>query len=244
MKRFFTGCALIAALFIATACSTCAHANGMKGYAPATPAFSWSGLYVGAGAGYGWGDNELTLSAPGGSASINGLSSRGWDIDPRIGLDWQVGSTPFVVGVFGGWDFGKREFDASVSGLGTVVSSELDPSWYAGVRIGLAFQRHSLVYVGYAYTQADLNVSVPVAAGICGTALNCSHDLNGHRFLGGIETAIAPQLALAIEASFTRYETAHLATAAMAPAKLDLDVDDARVMARLNWRPMGGLFGN
>ena len=211
---------------------------GMKD-APVVTTYSWTGAYGGLGGGYQIGANDLTATAPGFAASINGLSSRDWVGDGRVGFDYQVGNSPFVVGLLAGYSTGKGRFDANVNTF--TLNAELDKSWYAGGRVGLVFHRYTLVYVGYAYTQADLSISSSVP-GVCATALNCAHDLKGHQFLLGTETAIAPNFTVGPEFAYTRFDTAPLSR--MPGVNLGLEPDAYEFKVRINWRPMAGMFGN
>ena len=236
----------IAALATVAGCSTCADAwaDGLPQRAPyqsgyvgikdrATPAFSWTGFYVSGGAGYGWGDTELTAAGP---VVIDGLSSRGWTADGRAGFDFQFGNSPLVAGLLAGYKFGQQDFNASFGP--TTVLATLTPTWYAGGRIGLAIQQTTLVYVGYAYTQADLDISGTGL--VCAGPVTCAHDLNGHRLLIGLEKALSPNISFGIEYAHTRYDTAHVVGA---PTHINLDPNTNEIMGRINIRT-GNLFGN
>lgn len=204
--------------------------------------FSWTGLYVGGGVGYQVGDSELTLTN---TASINGLSSRGWGWDGRIGADIQLlANSPLVVGVFGQYGGGDTEFDISVTGPGTIVGASIEQKWAVGGRIGWAINK-TLLYTGAAYTRGDLNINVPIAPGICAPAvLQCGHDLDGYMFILGVETYILPQVTAGLEYSFTDYDKANLFPASVAPTQLNVDSDVHAIKVRFNWRPTTGLFNN
>lgn len=70
-------------------------------YTKATPPFSWTGFYIGANGGYGWGSSVGTityttnLGATDTSAGPGGAT--GWFGGGQIGYNWQTG--PFVLGV-------------------------------------------------------------------------------------------------------------------------------------------------
>jgi opacity protein-like surface antigen len=193
---------------------------------------SWTGLYVGVGGGYQIGDLELSegKNAPLGF-NVDGLSMDGWTGDVRIGFDWQMGSSPFVIGVLGGHKFGEAEFSAGASiGPNSIagVDASINPNWYVGGRAGYSFGK-SLAYVGYAYQWADAEGS----AWICDPedAVRGSTNLNAHVFLAGLETAVASQITLGLEYSLAKYEDVNISDV------LNVDPDVHAVTLRLNWRP-------
>lgn len=102
-------------------------------YAQPVPVFTWTGFYIGANAGYAWGN--AAFASPGGF--IGGA---------QIGYNYQFAS-PFVLGVETDFDFsGVSDGNYSLNYLGTVRA-----------RAGWAFDR-VLVYGtgGFAYGQGSL----------------------------------------------------------------------------------------
>jgi len=189
--------------------------------APQEQPFSWSGIYIGVGAGYAIGDTKLSF----GGASIEGASSRGFEGDGRIGLDYHMTGTPIVLGVFGCYNVGETEF--KVNGGGG-FNATITPTWCIGGRAGLAMANKSLLYVGYAYSKADFDTS----AGGLGVG-----ELTGNSGLVGLETYLAPQLTIAGEYTFTRYDGIDIGA-------VHLDPDVHAFKLRLNWRPLSGVFNN
>lgn len=241
-------CLSVAALALLVGCSTCADAawaDGLPqrapyqyGYVgvkdrPAVAPFSWTGFYIGGGGGYGWGDTELSAAVP--AVNVQGLSSRGWSADARGGFDWQMGNSPVVLGVLGGYNMGHQEFTASAGA--TTLLATLTPTWYFGFRGGLAIQQTTLVYAGYAYSHADLAITGPIP---CAGPVTCEHSLNGHNLLLGLEKALSPNISFAVEFKHTWHDQAHLIAA---PTNLNLDPSANEVKFRINIRT-GNLFGN
>ena len=58
--------------------------GSMLGPLTATSTAPWTGLYVGAGAGYQVADTELSIP---GTSLVDGLSGHGWGADGRLGFD-------------------------------------------------------------------------------------------------------------------------------------------------------------
>jgi opacity protein-like surface antigen len=193
---------------------------------------SWTGLYLGAGAGYAVGDTGVSVDSdkPYGPANIltlDGLSSDGWQGDGRIGFDWQVGSSPFVLGVLAGYGFGETEFRASaIDGL-IGVNASITPEWYVGARGCYAFSK-ALGCLGYAYQHAKAKGSI----GIGGGSASDSISIDGHSLLVSLEVQLTPQLSFGPEYTFTRYEDINIG-----PVTLEPEVH--AFMLRGNWRPFG-----
>lgn len=205
-----------------------------RGSSAAEQPFSWTGVYVGGGAGYGVGDVEVNVP---GLAGIDGLSMHGWQGDGRVGADYQFKGTPFVVGALAGYNFGSADFDLNVAGLGSLLNAKLEKTWYAGGRIGLATKTGTLFYVGAAWTQADFDLSVPVAAGICGPVLSCSNTLDGKMFLAGAETMLSDNFSIAAEYTFTDYDSVNVLKGSPIPVNVSPDEHAFKVRAnlRMNW---------
>jgi opacity protein-like surface antigen len=249
--------ALVVAILAAGYCQD-ARADGLpkSGVVPlgevvkASPG-SWSGIYFGAGIGYQIADTNLSLGidTPQGSANlleIDGLSGRGWAYDGRIGVDFQVPNTMFVVGILGGYKGGETEFNVNtdLGNLGNVLSASMRQTWYAGGRVGIAHGQ-SLYYVGAAWTKGEMDISIPVVPGLCsatmpkGVSLSCSQDVDGRMLLAGMEVKLAPQWTLGMEYTLTQYDTATIFSVVSGPdsLKLNADTDVHAFMARFTYRP-------
>jgi outer membrane immunogenic protein len=138
----------IAAVFIAaTFASLPAAAADLPRAAPTAPAvfvpvFTWTGFYVGANAGYGWG----RLTDPTGTFTTNldgGLAGG------QVGYNWQTGN--WVFGIEGDIQASWQEESVSgtVAGIGlTTVTGEFP--WFATARgrLGYAWDRHLLYVTG------------------------------------------------------------------------------------------------
>ncbi len=127
------------------------------------PVFSWTGFYIGANAGYGWGSGKD-------AADYYGLSPQGWFGGGQVGFNYQFANN-IVAGIE--TDFQGGDISDTVGGL----SSKVD--WFGTVRgrLGYAFGR-VLPYVtgGLAYgnnsidnfgwSQSKTNVGWTAGAGI------------------------------------------------------------------------------
>lgn len=108
----------------------------------AVPAFSWTGFYLGANGGYGWGS---------GGDGISELDPSGWLGGGQIGFNYQFGNN-VVLGIEA--DMQASDFSDSYNGLAPsgLVSSKLDYFGTARARVGYAFD-NVLPYVtgGFAW---------------------------------------------------------------------------------------------
>ena len=169
------------ALFLTTAAQADGQPRGRAASPAAAPAApsSWSGLYVGANAGYAWGGDDgasiagndpVFQSMFNGTAFPGGTSfarSRALDRDGltggvQVGYNWQVGSA-WVVGVE--TDFNWADFEGRGATIGIIdagppvvagtVRGIQDVDWYGTLRarVGVLAANHVMLYAtgGLAY---------------------------------------------------------------------------------------------
>lgn len=267
------------ALFAVIAISDKAHAADPFGpYVPqqvqGNDDFSWTGLYIGGNVGYQVGDTGLNLEkwhTPAEPAepelwdnlSANGFSSADWRYGLRGGFDYQPKNTPFVIGAFAGYDWGEMDFSfnqfnkLTARGTKQSLDGSIEPTWHVGIRVGITPTERSLIYVGYAYGEADFSIQHNHKYG-SGNAdrfqrsFNQSSTVAGHTFLAGVELAVTDSISTSLEYNYTQYEDVSF-TAPVFNAKADevrtdyaqrftAEPDVHAVMLRLNWRPKLGLF--
>jgi len=191
MKRILASAVAIAA---ATALAGAAYAADIRrppppvAKAPAfmAPPFSWTGFYVGANLGYGWGDGSGTMTAGGATGRISG-SGGGVLGGGQIGYNWQTGV--FVFGVE--TDFQATGADGDFRGTlapgAVAVVGTTETPWFGTIRgrLGYAADRW-LFYVtgGGAYSKNEVTGTrgaIPFSASAVGWSWTVG---------GGIETAL------------------------------------------------------
>ncbi len=172
------------------------------GPALAQPAFDWSGLYIGAHAGYGWGTAEHIDNSA--SFAIDGALAGG-----QIGINRQLGN--FVFGLEGDAAWAGLRGEAALSnyfGIGDIAfTSRLD--WLATLtgRVGVA-QGASLIYakggVAWAGTDHgfDLVYTGPAPAPFDFFHRNGGTTHRGWTLGGGIEHFFAPRWSARVEYAF------------------------------------------
>lgn len=157
-----------ALLALASAASAADLAPRVYTKAPVDPVFTWTGFYVGANVGAGWGTNTTDLNSltiggavvpltiPLGQVNQNGLLGGG-----QVGFNWQTG--PLVLGIEAEGDW------TDIRGHGPcllVLTCSARQHWIADVagRAGITFGR-TLVFVkgGYAWSKLDTDTNLSLA---------------------------------------------------------------------------------
>lgn len=204
--------------------------------------YTWTGFYVGGNVGYQFSDIDLDLAVKnGGSLGVDGLSADGWRYGLRAGFDWQPNSSPFVIGVFAGYDWGESDFSVNIVGV-DIAKAKLEPTWHIGARAGIVLAESTLIYVGYAFGQADFNAGLNqnIVGPVCSIpGVKCSGTLDGHTFIAGTEMRLSDNFTTALEYNYTQYDSIALFSGKNGVLKADPDAH--AVMLRVNWRPNFGL---
>ena len=175
-------------------------------YAPAPPVWSWTGFYIGAHGGAGWGTESATLDV--GSLGIGGVtgtfpigqtSTSGFLGGGQIGYNWQWNS--IVLGIEG--DFSGADISGSSACAIGLLNCKATTNWVGDItgRLGFAHDR-MLVYLkgGWAWANTDYDANLALAGlSISGSA----SDTHSGGLLGaGIEYAFLPHWTAKIEYNY------------------------------------------
>ena len=224
-------------VFLAVACATFAHAAAAADLGsgprravhdpsiPYGPAFSWTGLYIGANVGYGWSDADWGDVASGISAHN---ASSGWLLGGQIGYNLQVNH--FVFGIEA--DMSSAWIDGSTGCPGVGFSCSHSFNWLASVRgrAGAAVNgNRTLLYVTAGGAWADVDYAArDVATG----ATFGSHSERHWGWVAGagVEHMLTPNLTAKIEYLYYGFDTvtAPAGTLGGGPAALDLSTQTVR----------------
>jgi outer membrane immunogenic protein len=183
---------LCAALVLALAALPAASADIGRGYSrpyyTPSPAYDWSGFYLGANVGGAWASASAGATVGGlsldATQSLNGAAG-----GIQGGVNWQVGVG--LLGIEGDFQLTSQEKDFSYSAPGVTASGFNRLPWFATVRgrAGIVLDQW-LVYGtgGVAFTQMKTTGNATLG----GTALtlNFSEPQAGWVLGGGIETAL------------------------------------------------------
>jgi outer membrane immunogenic protein len=142
IRKIVLGAASVAALALSV---PAAQAADLPAYEPApaiaapVPSFSWTGPYIGAQAGYGWG-------------RASDMKNNGWMVGGYLGYNVQLDNSPVVFGIETDLNFADIDGDARRRGFTTKLNS----SWNGATRarVGYAFGRF-LVYGAGGIAYAD-----------------------------------------------------------------------------------------
>ncbi|MGB6877495.1 MAG: outer membrane protein [Candidatus Acidiferrales bacterium] len=174
MKRslFFAGCLAVVAL----AAAPCAQAADLslaplyKAPPPVSPAYDWSGFYLGVNGGGGWGDSHWQ--------GIGRAGLSGGQLGGTAGYNWQLGQA--VLGLEGDIDWSHLTGNVPCAG-GTCTTSD---TWLSTVRgrVGYSFDRF-LPYVTGGLASGNIGAAAPGLPG--GSTTNTGWALGG-----GVEVAL------------------------------------------------------
>jgi len=173
--------------------------------------FSWTGFYLGANVGYGWGKANATGTLAGNglipttstsdSVDFNGIVGGG-----QIGYNWQINQ--FVLGVEADIQgSGESKSDTIACGAGCSITNDAHLDSFATVRgrIGFTPWDRTLLYFtgGYAWMHGKDTVSA-TAGGATGTILDMSASKGGWTIGGGWEQMLWDRWSAKIEYLYMR----------------------------------------
>jgi len=192
--------------------------------APYVAPFSWTGLYLGANAGWTFGNADDTYDVGTPAATTFGINADGFSGGLHGGYNIQTGN--LVVGIEG--DFSWTDADgtkfcsnAVCLGTGTRPTLEINSIWSVRGRIGYA-AGPTLWFATAGLAYADVDVRDPVQGGSDGK----TH--RGFIVGGGLERAINPNLRLRAEYLYANFEDKDYALVTT-PDRFDLDTHTVRV---------------
>jgi outer membrane immunogenic protein len=159
------------------------------------PVYLWSGFYIGANLGYGWGDGSGTVTLPSGATGPISGNSDGILGGGQMGYNWQFGSVVFGVET----DIQGTGIDGHFSGStprNSIVGTESTP-WFGTIRGRLGYAANSwLFYITGGGVYADNKASGtstlfgPFSSSVVGWSWTVG---------GGVEAFVAPKWSVKAE---------------------------------------------
>jgi outer membrane immunogenic protein len=177
---------------------------------PPLPLYSWSGLYIGVHAGYGWSDLDWTE----GGTTV-GDSGDGWVGGGQIGYNWQRGALVFGVEA----DISGSGLDGSIACPNPADACAHDVNWLASVRGRLGVTgngNRTLFYATAGGAWADVDYTASGRPGF-------SDRHFGWVAGGGIEHMLTPNWSARIEYLYYGFDGATAPAGALAGGPVDLD---------------------
>jgi outer membrane immunogenic protein len=155
----------------------------------AVPVFTWTGFYVGVNAGYGWNNNDVSVTLPSG-ATFTSDDEGGFVGGAQVGYNYQIGS--LVLGIEADLQYADLGGEVVIPGF---VGFDDGDNYFGTVRarVGVAFDR-ALVYATGGFAYGD------VGGGF-------GSDANGGWTLGGgVEYAFTNNLTAKVEGLYVNLE--------------------------------------
>jgi outer membrane immunogenic protein len=150
--------------------------------APA-PAFSWTGFYLGANAGYGSARAASSVTVAGATTEIDSGSLNGAVLGGQLGANWQVNA--LVLGLEGDLQWADQKQSATVAGI--TGTHRINTFGTIRGRLGYAFDRWMLYgTAGWAYGTYRTELTVPPFA-----TVSASSSRGALAVGGGVEAAFA-----------------------------------------------------
>lgn len=194
-------------------------------YKPApSPAFNWSGFYVGVMSGYGWSDRVTIAGVATTGANIKGAFAGG-----TVGFNYQAPGSMFVVGAEADAAWSNINRTETIAVLGS-AKEQINAFGSVTARLGVAVDS-LLLYGkgGYAWANNEFSATA------LGLTLSSSQFHNGWTVGGGAEWAFAGPWSVKAEYMFARYSQQNY-FAQLAPPGLAFGMDVHTVKAGVNYR--------
>lgn len=214
-----------------------------------SPAFNWTGFYIGANAGYGWGEETRSADAGaafllfGSIASSASVQPKGALLGGHVGFNVQSGSLLFGVELQGNW----ADLNVSKNGVDIPIDrweSKLSSLHTATMRVGAVYGK-TLAYFKGGYATGDLKSGAFLNdPGSC--PVICSFE-GKKRYDGwtagvGFEWMAGPNWSLGLEYNYVDLGSRNLSglvSGSVVPSTVDVKVEPRihAVMLRVNFFP-------
>jgi outer membrane immunogenic protein len=206
IRKFLVSAAALATMTGGAWAADLPNEKGPPVYAPPPPQFTWTGLYIGAQAGYEWGNTSASLVTDPGNAFIApaaGVSPSGVVGGGHIGYNYQF--SQFVIGIEGDVE-GTSASSSALEAGGATFSENNEIQGSVRGRIGWAWDR-VLIYgtggVAFASVRDSSTFGPFVDSETTGRT--------GWTAGGGVEYALDPNWSVRAEYRYTDYGTYDLA---------------------------------
>jgi outer membrane immunogenic protein len=225
-------------LLLASVAAVALYSTPSLAQSPTAPVFDWSGFYVGANAGYGWGASTWTAAVAGFFALAPGdqfpTLPRGALAGGQVGLNWQSG--PLVLGA----EFSGAAGSMNDTIVSPFISSDRERTRVSSIRsatakLGLAVDRHLLYAKGGA---ARSHIKIVADASPL-AVFSGDRTRTGWTIGAGWEYALAPNWILGVE--FNHYDFGSAEYRGILPGDDDPEIFSVRstvqsLVARLSYK--------
>jgi outer membrane immunogenic protein len=203
--------------------------------APVVPVYTWTGLYVGGGWGYGMYNLDTQASSTLAPFGVNQtLGGRGWLGTVTAGGDYQLNNW-LVIGAFGDYDWANIKQNGQNPILGAIKENS---AWAVGARAGYAVTPAFMTYFNGGFTQAHFSATAGIIP---------SHTYSGWFIGSGVETrlngllsgmlGLGPGWFWRTEYRFSQFDSASFSTAPLLTASVRPYTQTVRteITYKFNW---------
>jgi outer membrane immunogenic protein len=209
MQRFIA--ALLSATVVGIASASAADLPVKAPPLPVVTAYNWTGCYLGAQAGYGWGrdsDHE-TVTATGVTSifsPLNSASLSGGKLGGYLGCNWQMPGSAFVFGVEGDGEWANDKGSTNFHTPAPPDYYNAKIRWDGSLRgrVGYAFN-NVLLYATGGVAFANINEQDVVGGGAPSTSNSSTR--TGWTLGAGLDFAFAPRWIARVEYRYADYGT-------------------------------------
>ncbi len=200
---------------------------------------SWTGPYLGFGAGYSVAQKEETFPFPGEASALNNpVSNDGGFISATVGYDYQI-RPQFVIGAFADADMSNLRYNDKITVSGTELYGShggFKNILMVGGRLGYLTAPDTLLFVSGGYANAGMEETT---ASLVGTSaiLYDAKRISGAFIGAGVETKIWDSLSLKAEYRYIDLGSENLPLFATPGLSAHIDPDIQTGRLSINWRP-------
>jgi outer membrane immunogenic protein len=235
MKKFLLGTVALAVLGAAPAVAADLAARPYTKAPPMAAAaiYDWTGFYIGASGGYGWGDSRFQFALTPGVNSNH--DTRGGFAGGQVGYNWQTGAIVFGIEADGHW----ADINGSTACPVGAFTCRTETRALASFRGRLGFANGPVLFYGTGGAgYADTRYSA-LAGGAPGAGLTGIYSTNrwGYAAGAGIEWGFAPNWTAKVEYMHYGFDsvTSPAGTVGGGPATYRLDLDTVKVGVNYRW---------
>jgi outer membrane immunogenic protein len=229
MKKILTAIVLAISTGAASAADMPAAASYQR-VPYASPAYNWTGFYLGAMGGYGWSDT-VRASVGGLTVSTSSNDLKGGFGGGTLGYNWQTGNFLFGLEADAAWS----DIKYSETALGVTLADKIESFGSVTGRFGY-IANAALFYVKGGYAWADNQIS----ASALGATFSESRFHSGWTIGGGLEYMFVPNWSGKVEYMFADYSNSNYLTTFI-PGGVGLGFTVNTVKAGVNYH-FGGAY--
>lgn len=202
MRRLVVSALVLASVSLAAQSAIAADMPVKARMPAAVSVYNWTGLYVGADLGAGWGKKDWD-NLLGGAGSVISHNPNGVLAGGQLGYNYQMGA--FVLGIEGQWDWGNLKGSGDCQNTAFTCETRVNSIGSISGRVGYAWDR-ALVYVkgGAAWANDKYSATTKATGVVTATA---SETRSGAVIGAGLEYAFLQNWSARLEYDYYAFGT-------------------------------------